>query len=158
MSLLSSPTSQIAPITTLLVVTSWSLSRAFVGPRYRSSIGHQIMMLMMSAFVPILLLPFLLLMIDPCVCFSATIPRRSTPVLFPSEAGDSVHLQFDVGCVANPVVLLPSSLDQDSKWQMYYYGNAGSWNHEIKCFLPTGWSGLVGLMTKVGCVLFLLIT
>jgi len=100
------------------------------------------MMLMMSAFVPILLLPFLLLMIDPCVCFSATVPRRSTPVLFPSEAGDPVHLQFDVGCVANPVVLLPSSLDQDSKWQMYYYGNAGSWNHEIKCFLPTGWSGL----------------
>lgn len=25
---------------------------------------------------------------------------------------------------------------------MYYYGNAGSWNYGIKCFLPTGWSGL----------------
>jgi hypothetical protein len=53
------------------------------------------------------------------------------------------HPPFDLGCVANPVVLLPSLEQQGcSKWQMYYYGNAGSWNHGIKCFLPTGWSGL----------------
>lgn len=28
------------------------------------------------------------------------------------------------------------------KWQMYYYGNAGSWNRGIKSFLPTGSIGL----------------
>mmetsp|Transcript_2658 Transcript_2658/g.3763 ORF Transcript_2658/g.3763 Transcript_2658/m.3763 type:complete len:430 (-) Transcript_2658:98-1387(-) len=48
--------------------------------------------------------------------------------------------KFDVGCVANPVILPPKK-DGD-EWQCYYYGNAGSWNNGHACFLPTGSSGL----------------
>jgi hypothetical protein len=61
---------------------------------------------------------------------------KSLPILKPSD--DSTY--FDSGCVANPVIIPPSSFD--GEWQCYYYGNAGSWNGGHPCFLPTGSSGL----------------
>ena len=48
--------------------------------------------------------------------------------------------RFDAACAANPVVLPPSK-DGD-KWQLYYYGNAGTWSNGKPGFLPTGWCGL----------------
>lgn len=62
---------------------------------------------------------------------------RSVPILTPSLDDPA---RFDHGCVANPVVLPPSP--NQPKWQMYYYGNAGSWANDIPCFLPTGYTGL----------------
>lgn len=59
------------------------------------------------------------------------------PILEPSYNDPT---RFDAACVANPVVLPPSN--DGEKWQMYYYGNAGSWNRDITSFLPTGWCGL----------------
>ena len=65
------------------------------------------------------------------------------PVLRPStnssETGSS-STAFDIACVANPVVLQPTPSNE--KWQMYYYGNPGSWANGIKGFLPTGYIGL----------------
>ena len=62
--------------------------------------------------------------------------RTAPPILVPSSSSSS----FDCGCVANPVVLPPAP--GCPEWQLYYYGNAGSWNGGRKCFLPTGSSGL----------------
>jgi len=61
------------------------------------------------------------------------------PVLKPSSQSEPI--QFDSKCVANPVVL-PPSVTNTTKWQMYYYGNPGTWAGGIKGFLPTGWTGL----------------
>lgn len=78
--------------------------------------------------------------------FSIKIPQRTIPIITPStdsESSSGPQLQFDIGCVANPVVLPPFDLsDENGEWQCYYYGNAGSWNGGRKCFLPTGSSGL----------------
>lgn len=57
------------------------------------------------------------------------------PILKPS-VGDF----FDSACVANPVVLPPSTAN--GRWQMYYYGNPGTWANETRGFLPTGYIGL----------------
>jgi hypothetical protein len=76
--------------------------------------------------------------INTCHCFS--IDAKSLPILIPSEAGSSTKFDFDTGCVANPVILPPTSTS--SEWQCYYYGNAGSWNGGRNCFLPTGSCGL----------------
>ena len=62
--------------------------------------------------------------------------RTAPPILVPSSSSSS----FDCGCVANPVVLPPAP--GCPEWQLYYYGNTGSWNGGRKCFLPTGSSGL----------------
>mmetsp|Transcript_8386 Transcript_8386/g.20723 ORF Transcript_8386/g.20723 Transcript_8386/m.20723 type:complete len:453 (-) Transcript_8386:190-1548(-) len=59
------------------------------------------------------------------------------PVLHPSSSDTA----FDSACVANPVVLPPSAT-RSGKWQMYYYGNPGSWANDTKGFLPTGYVGL----------------
>jgi len=72
-----------------------------------------------------------------CHCWSNS-NHFSSRVLTASDEG---VLQFDTGCVANPVILPPSS-DNEEEWQCYYYGNNGSWNGGRKCFLPTGSSGL----------------
>jgi hypothetical protein len=75
------------------------------------------------------------------------------PVLGPSAcaAGDgdtdtdtdtAIDTIFDSGCVASPVVLPPSKKNNDKKWQMYYYGNPGTWANGTRCFLPTGYVGL----------------
>jgi len=68
--------------------------------------------------------------------------KKSSPVLIASEEGGVVG--FDIGCVANPVILPPvsSSLEEENTWQCFFYGNAGSWNGGHKCFLPTGSTGL----------------
>mmetsp|Transcript_1858 Transcript_1858/g.2486 ORF Transcript_1858/g.2486 Transcript_1858/m.2486 type:complete len:391 (+) Transcript_1858:77-1249(+) len=76
----------------------------------------------------------------PTTTTSATL---SSPILIasPENDGNSSDVpKFDVGCVANPVILPPCT--DGGEWQCYYYGNAGSWNHGHKCFLPTGSSGL----------------
>lgn len=83
-----------------------------------------------------------------CQSFSIASPKTSTPILTPSSSSSDdqqqqgTQLQFDVGCVANPVILPPHPSDENGEWQCYYYGNAGSWNGDRKCFLPTGSSGL----------------
>jgi hypothetical protein len=59
-------------------------------------------------------------------------------VLLPSASSDPI--QFDTACVVNPVVVPPSS--SYDQWQLYYYGNAGSWKDGKQGFLPTGWVGL----------------
>eukprot|EP00551_Chaetoceros_affinis_P001710 CAMPEP_0203652344 /NCGR_PEP_ID=MMETSP0088-20131115/29935_1 /ASSEMBLY_ACC=CAM_ASM_001087 /TAXON_ID=426623 /ORGANISM="Chaetoceros affinis, Strain CCMP159" /LENGTH=107 /DNA_ID=CAMNT_0050511851 /DNA_START=36 /DNA_END=356 /DNA_ORIENTATION=- len=82
-----------------------------------------------------------------CHSFSISSPSNtqlSTPILTASPDDDGKTAPaFDIGCVANPVVLPP--YDEDSpdgegagEWQCYYYGNAGTWNGDRKCFLPTG--------------------
>lgn len=60
------------------------------------------------------------------------------PVLVPPSSSSIV---FDSACVANPVVLAPLTT-KTNKWQMYYYGNPGSWANNTKGFLPTGYLGL----------------
>lgn len=55
-------------------------------------------------------------------------------------ADDDGKVRFDVGCVANPVVLPPD--EHRAEWQCYYYGNDGSWSGGRPCFLPTGSIGL----------------
>ena len=82
-----------------------------------------------------------------CHSFSTSArPKTSIPLITPSTietSQSSSQLQFDIGCVANPVVLPPCNLsDKNGEWQCYYYGNAGFWNGNRKCFLPTGSSGL----------------
>eukprot|EP00536_Pseudo-nitzschia_multiseries_P002132 jgi/Psemu1/283500/fgenesh1_pg.28_\ len=74
-----------------------------------------------------------------------TTPPEETvrgPVLLPSPSATA----FDSACVANPVVLPPrkttSTTTGSEKWQMYYYGNPGSWANNTKGFLPTGYVGL----------------
>ena len=69
---------------------------------------------------------------------------KNSPILTISDENSSDEPKFDIGCVANPVIL-PPNLDcphNNGEWQCYYYGNAGSWNGGRKCFLPTGSSGL----------------
>jgi len=67
----------------------------------------------------------------------------STPILTASSPNDVI--QFDIGCVANPVIIPPydqNENDNGGEWQCYYYGNNGSWNNGLKCYLPTGSTGL----------------
>jgi hypothetical protein len=65
------------------------------------------------------------------------------PVLGPSDTDADAATIFDSGCVACPVVLPPSKNNKSNdKWQMYYYGNPGTWANETRCFLPTGYVGL----------------
>jgi len=73
---------------------------------------------------------------DKSFCFSVAV--KSVPILTSSDPSDPIN--FDSGCVANPVVLPPD--EYCSEWQCYYYGNAGSWNGGRTCYLPTGSSGL----------------
>jgi hypothetical protein len=77
-----------------------------------------------------------LLLMNNCYGFAAP-ASKSRPILKPSD--DSNY--FDSGCVANPVILPPSS-STENEWQCYYYGNAGSWKGGHPSFLPTGSSGL----------------
>jgi len=76
--------------------------------------------------------------VDLGISLEATTEYNEGQVLLPSRENDET--QFDTACVASPVVIPPCSAY--SVWQMYYYGNAGCWNHGIKSFLPTGWIGL----------------
>ena len=78
-----------------------------------------------------------------CQGFSS-VPRSkaSQPILKPSTDENDKNTPFDIGCVANPVVLPPVDIENGGEWQCYYYGNAGSWNFDHPCFLPTGSSGL----------------
>lgn len=78
-----------------------------------------------------------------CQGFSAAISTtgsRTVPILKPSE--EESEVTFDVGCVANPVIIPPVNGDEGGEWQCYYYGNAGSWNKGHKFFLLTGATGL----------------
>lgn len=75
------------------------------------------------------------------LCFSVQSPSTtSSPILTASTPETDGEPQFDIGCVANPVIIPPKS--DGEEWQCYYYGNAGSWSGGRKCFLPTGSSGL----------------
>lgn len=97
-----------------------------------------------------------------CNSFTMNIPnskKTSSPIITSSGVtADSPsstinQLQFDVGCVANPVIVPPFELNSDTddgEWQCYYYGNAGFWNGGRKCFLPTGSSELA--VSNNGCV------
>eukprot|EP00957_Ditylum_brightwellii_P205841 15345678-Ditylum_brightwellii.AAC.1 len=80
--------------------------------------------------------------IKPSLCFSIKTPtssKTSLPIITASP--ENADITFDSGCVANPVILLPSP-QNNQKWQCFYYGNSGSWANSIPCFLPTGSSGL----------------
>lgn len=64
----------------------------------------------------------------------------STNFLSASKESRDSPIQFDLECVANPVVRPPD--DYISEWQCYYYGNNGNWNGGRDTFLPTGSTGL----------------
>jgi hypothetical protein len=71
---------------------------------------------------------------------AATTTTHSEPILGPSTCASDPAITFDVGCVANPVILPPKT--KGEKWLLFYYGNAGSWHGGVDCFLPTGSCGL----------------
>jgi len=82
---------------------------------------------------------------------ATAVTATTGPVLGPSacdaddDADTDADTIFDSGCVACPVVLPPSKnkmKDGNGKWQMYYYGNPGTWANGTRCFLPTGYVGL----------------
>ena len=97
----------------------------------------------MAVCTPLFFLLLVLALVSCCDGFS-TVPRSKTsqPILKPSVGENGNDVPFDLGCVANPVVLPPVDSQNGGEWQCYYYGNAGSWNHGHPCFLPTGSSGL----------------